>query len=299
MVAPRRTSITDDILWQGFALSRQLMDVTARTLDDYRVRMGLFRRFLGERFPGITLVQAERQHIESYLVSMREQGRSPHTVRTTYRALHAFYRWALDEDLIAVSPLQKIKAPRVPKLQKPFLAESDFRKLLSVCIPHTFLGDRNAAMLWILWTSGVRSEELSQLQVRDLDVQGERIHVFGKGRKERAVEYAPDARRAVWQYMKHRVDDIPALWLTEERTPMQVRGVRMAIHRTYERAGVVAQDRMHIMRRTWAVRKLREGLPERYVMVLGGWEDIATMDRYVAAIGVDEALEAAKAKRHK
>lgn len=277
-------------------MSRQIMDCTKRTLEDYHLRIGQFARFLAERFPDTALADVQRRHIEAYLVWLREGGRKPWTVRTHHRALRALYSWAVAEDLLLESPMRRIPSPRTPKIQKPFLTTAQFQRLLAFCPTSTFVGARTTAMLLILWTSGMRSEEMSNLRIADLEPEKERIKVYGKGRKERYVEYPMEARRAVWQYMKFRRDDLPELWLTEERDPLKLAGARIAISRTYQRAGFKVKDELHILRRTWAVNKIRQGVNIKYIMVLGGWEDISTMDKYVAAVETEEALDAVRRK---
>jgi len=140
----------------------------------------------------------------------------------------------------------------------------------------------------------MRLSELANLAIVDLDNEGERIKVFGKGRKERYVEYTKEAKRAVWRYMAYRDDKLPNLWLTEEKTPIKAAGIRIALTRLYARAGFKVKDVAHIFRRTWAMRKIDEGVPLKYIQIIGGWEDITTLDIYVRAADADKALKAMK-----
>lgn len=284
-------------LLEGFLLSREVMECTDRTLSDYKVRLGQFIRFLDSFYPTLTLADVQRSHVEYYLMWLKNNGRKPWTLRTSYRALHAFYNWMLEEDLVSASPLAKMKVPKVPKVGRPFLSEGQLRQLLDVCSLNRFTGARSAAMIWLLWGTGMRFTELGQLMLTDLDWGKERIRVFGKGRKERYVEFPDQARRAVWRYLQFRQDDLPELWLTEERTPLQLAGVRHALIRIYERAGLKVKDHFHIFRRTWAMRKIDEGVPQKYIMLIAGWEDPDTMDKYVRAMDSEMALDAMKKKR--
>lgn len=299
--ATGRRTVTEKcaLILEGFLLSREVMECTDRTLDDYRVRLGQFIRFLDSFYPTLTLTDVQRSHIEYYLMWLKKNGRKPWTLRTSYRALHAFYNWMLEEELVQASPLAKIKLPNVPKVGKPFLTDAELHQLLDVCPLNRFTGVRGAAMIWLLWGTGMRFTELGQLMLADLDWKKEHIRVFGKGRKERYVEFPDQARRMVWRYLQFRHDDLPELWLTEERTPLQLPGVRHVLRRIYERAGLKVKDEFHIFRRTWAMRKIDEDVPLKYIMLVGGWEDVSTLLGYVRAADTQKALDEMRKKRRK
>jgi site-specific recombinase XerD len=268
------------------------MECTPATIRDYKGRLRQFLRFLYVTHEGLSLTEVDRQHVESYLVSFHDAGRSSFTMRTQYRCLSAFYHWLVTEQFIEQSPLRNIKIPRVPKRSKAFLSEAEFQQLLSFCPLSTYSGARAAAVLWLLWSTGMRLSELANLQVTDLDADRNRIKLFGKGRKERFVPYSKEARKAVWRYLAYRDDKLPQLWLSEERKPIKGDGLRLALIRLYQRAGIHVKDTCHVFRRTWAMRNLKAGVPIKYVCLVGGWEQISTLEGYVRAMQSDEALDA-------
>lgn len=188
--------------------------------------------------------------------------------------------------------MRNMKPPKTPKVGKPFLTEVERDQMLHLCPLSSFTGARGAAVIWLLWTTGMRLGELAGLQQSDLDWEKNKIRVFGKGQKERYVPFAREAKKAVWRYMAHRKDDLPQLWLTEERQPATVWAITSATRRLIERAGLDIKDMHHIFRRSWAWRNLKAGLPTKYVQLVGGWENLTTLDGYVRAMESEEALEA-------
>lgn len=290
---PRVTVVLDNSrIIEGFLLSRQVMDCSPRTLQDYQSRLGQFVRFLSEQFDGVRLQDTQRIHVESYLVDLRNKGRAAWTLKTQHRALRAFFRWMIENQFIEASPLEHIKQAKTPKVGKPFITEKERDRLLSICVVNTFIGARSFAMIWLLWSTGMRFSELVNLNRSDLEDSKNRIRIMGKGRKERYVPYTKEAKTSVWRYLIYRKDDLPQLWLSEERTPLEGRGVREAIKRVYERADLKVKDNFHIFRRSWAMRNLKAGVPVRYVQIVGGWENLSTMEIYVRAMQSDEALGA-------
>lgn len=295
-VSPK-TSISNSNLVRGFLLSREVMECTEPTLHDYRSRLGQFAKFTESQFPELALVAVSRQHIEAYLIWLKDNGRVSWTLRTNYRILKAFYNWMVEEELVDISPLLRIKPPRVPKLGKPFIKAEQRDLLLSAHASQHFTSLRTAAMIWLLWGTGMRLSELAGLEISDLDwnwgpKKCGRIRVLGKGRRERYIEFTKEAKRAVWRYLARRNDNLPQLWVSSRGVPMRADGIGKSIARAYQHAGFKVKDTCHVFRRTWARRKIEEGIPQKYILLTGGWEDAKTLDGYINAMTSEEALRA-------
>ena len=280
-----------------FLLSREAMDCTGRTIEDYEGRLLYFHRFID----GGELISVTKHQVSSYLLDFRNKGRAPATIKTHYRALKAFYNWMVVEEIITISPLAKIKPPRTEKKLATFLSEEQFELLAAACAVRKYNGARNRAIIQLLWDTGVRSSEVISIRFADLDSKRERIFIYGKGRKERYVEYTMESRQAVAAYVRLRNERFgeaqsPKVFLTEEGSPLQEGGLYSALKRLYERAGFRVKDACHIFRRTRAIRMLATMDPWQ-VMELMGWEDIETMDRYVRARKSEQILDNLSLKR--
>ena len=278
----------------GLILSREVENCSPETLRFYKDRLGGFARFLDLECPGVDLSNLTRQHIELYLLHLQQQGRRPATLRTSYTALRAFFNWCIEEGFLEHSPMRNIKAPRLPKVGKGFLSEEDRNKLLELCPPTTFMGARDAAVIWLFWTTGMRLRECASLQVTNLSWEHDKIRVLGKGAKERYLPFTKEAKKAVWRYLSYRSDTFQQLWLTEERRPLTLNGFAQIIKRLVARAGFNGhiKDLHHIFRRSWAMRNLKAGVPQKYVQLIGGWESVTTLEQYVRAMESEDALDA-------
>lgn len=208
--------------------------------------------------------------------------------------MRAFFNWAVAEELIARSPMRNMKPPILPKKGKPFLTESQRDRLLAVCPANTFIGDRNRAIIWTLWGSGMRRAELAGLNIDALDWTRGRIRVFGKGQKERYAPFTKQARKVMIDYLAHRRDSLPALWLTEERQPLTLNGIVITMRRMVERSGQLGEivDVLHIFRRTWARRMIQKPVSLKYIQLAGGWANLSVLMQYVEAIEGEEAVDA-------
>ena len=232
--------------------------------------------------------------VMGHLEELKLRGLAGASIHTRRRALHAWFAWMVDWEIISANPVSKVKAPRLPKVRKPFLTEDSFQKLLDLCPLSTLLGSRRASILWVLATTGMRRRELHMLGRESLDWERGEIRVIhGKGQKERRVPFLQEAQRAVLRYLNNRWDSIPCLWVTESGGPLGYAGLGQDITHLFERAEIPVKDPMHIFRRTFAAHAVRQGVPRQYTQAIAGWSSSQMLDRYTAAMEAEEgAIEA-------
>jgi len=262
------------------------------TLKAYRFRIGHFFLFLDGRVSSPRDIS--HADIDRYLLHFRQLGRSPHYIHSNFRALRTFFNWCVAEGFVQKeqSPMRNMKPPRLPRKGKPFISEAERDRLLHLCPASTFMGARSTAIISLFWSTGMRSQELANLKLEDLDWDRNRIRVFGKGSKERYVPFVKGSKKAIWRYLSYRSDDYPALWVTEERRPATKWAIVSATRRLIDHAGLDIKDMHHIFRRSWAMRNLKAGVPIKYVQLIGGWESVTTLEQYVRAMESEDALEA-------
>jgi len=271
----------------GFLLSRETMGCSKATVQWYRDHLGYLTKFVQ-----LPVQEIERTDIDRYLIHLRDRGCSPHYINGSFRACRAFFNWCVAEELRVRSPMRTMKTPRLPKLKKGFVDEQVRDRLLAVSPPTTFLGARNAAMVWLYWSTGARRNEIANLMLEQIDWPRNRIKVFGKGARERFIPFTPETKKAVWRYLKYRRDEHPHLWVTEERRPAKTWGLTSAMRRMIERAELdgYIKDCFHVFRRSWAMRNIRAGRSIKDIQLIGGWESITVLEGYVRAMQSEDAL---------
>jgi len=226
--------------------------------------------------------------IRLYLASRIEKV-APSTADMERRTIHAFLNFCLEEGFIDSNPVSKMKPTHLPKKVIPLLSQDVIAKLLAACNDKTFLGARNKAIILTLLDTGVRRAELVSMTRRDL--YKEAITIHGKGAKERFIKISPRTQKAIWRYMLFRRDNLDALWLTEERRPLRVQGLRMMIRRLANRAGLDGERiSAHIFRHTFATQMLRLGVDERSVQILLGHSSSAMTKRYTEQFNSEDVL---------
>lgn len=150
----------------------------------------------------------KREHIEAWLIELLGRWK-PATVNNRYRGLQAFFRWCLDEDIISVSPMAKMKPPKVPEQLVPVLRLDAVAQLIATAEKtKTFADVRDAAILRIFYSTGVRLAELANLRYlpddpesNDVDLDQQVLRVLGKGGRQRLVNMGARSTKALDRYL--------------------------------------------------------------------------------------------------
>ena len=288
----------DQVSWavSDFLLDRQSRGQTPETLGWYRRCTSLWCEYL--RTQDITRMEdVTPTHVRRFIIHLTERGHSPGGVVTLFTGVKAFLRWYADEYAPPNwNPLARVKTPQRPKERLEPLSLSHFTALVESCPRHTFNGDRDRALLFVLLDTGLRHQELTDLRVGDVSLgTGQVLVRLGKGRKGRAVFIGVKARRALVAYFRHRESldsDLP-LWAKTDGDPLSKHGIRQAVRRAAWRAGV-DEPGMHEFRRAFAINSLRNGMDVATLQRLLGHSTLEVVNRYLAL--VDDDLRAATSK---
>jgi len=234
---------------------------------------------------------ASASEVRLFLSLIQDEGKKPSSVHIFYRSLKTFYNWLVREGLIKESPMVNIRPPRVPKILIHPFSEQDIENLMLLCSGNKFLDLRSRAMFLIFLDTGTRLEEMSRIRLGDLNLDNGTIYIMGKGSKERLVRIGKKTQRALLKYLLIRNDEYPELWLTEERKPMKLKGIKTSIRRYCERAVISGARRSpHTFRHTAAIKYLRNGGDLFTLQIMLGHATLEMTRRYVSSLGVEDMM---------
>jgi integrase/recombinase XerD len=252
------------------------------SLAAYRRDLEALGARLGER----PLAEAGQDDLLLALRGMRTAGRSPRSVARWLVAVRGFYAWLAREGMIVDDPAVRLEPPKVWATLPKVLDGSDVERLLAVPDRTHPRGLRDAAMLELLYATGLRVSELVGLKLRDLRLDAGYLRAVGKGAKERVVPMGAEAAAALTVYLssarpallKQRPSE--AVFVGRSGAPLTRQGFWKLIKAHGRRAGIRTALSPHVVRHSFATHLLENGADLRAVQMLLGHSDISTTQIY-------------------
>jgi site-specific recombinase XerD len=269
------------------ALERHL---SPNTLAAYRTDLLHLATFLHRS--ELRLESADHVALRRFLAQQHALGYARASVARRVGAIHTFYRWALADGRVEHDPSLLLGGPKVANRLPTVLREAEAAHLME--LPRAPDADdpleravalRDQAVLELLYGSGLRVSEVTSLTRDDLDLDGARVTVMGKGRKERRLPLSDFAVVAVRAWLNEgrsvlASEPSGALFVNRKHKPMSPRDVR-AMVQSY--AGDLLPGRRvgpHTLRHSFATHLLEGGADIRAVQELLGHSTVATTQRY-------------------
>lgn len=284
---------------QHLAIERRLSD---NTVAAYSSDLLFFLRFLN-RIKVSTPEAVTADHLRFFLQKCHRLGHSSRTMSRRTSALRAFFRFLLQEKIIAADPAKLIDLPKPGRTLPTFLNLEEVNQLLGLTVSKKNpLSLRNSAMLHLLYASGLRVSELVKMPVNAINLSPGFLRVIGKGSKERIVPIGEIAREKVMDYILHarplllKKKSSSALFLTGQAKAMSRNRFWQIIQETVFAAGIKKRVSPHVLRHSFATHLLEHGADLRAVQVMLGHADIATTQIYTHVDG--ERLKGIHKKFH-
>lgn len=265
---------------EHFITDRRVSNLTPGTVNYYREKL---QNFLGYcQFQGLEAIsQLTPQFLRGYLEYLA-LSHNAGGVHSFYRSVRAFLIWYEAEVEIEgwKNPIRKIKSPKVPEQILEPIELDDLAKMLAAC-KKNWTGLRDIAILMILADTGLRANELLQLNREDVnEFEGSILVKLGKGRKPRMVYAGNRARKAVRAYLRKRTDNLPPLWVNQFGERLQYGGLRTILIRLAKRAKVKHYS-PHCYRRFFALQSLRNGSDVMTLQLALGHSDLSVLRKYL------------------
>lgn len=261
------------------------------TIRVYTISVAQFASFLAERGMPLLVANITAEHVREWLSGILAH-QAPATARTRHRGVYQFFAWLVAEGELKTNPMTKVPPPSVPEAPPPLLDDKQIAALLKACSGSDFESRRDLAILRVLLDSGARRSEIAYLELDDVDLDGGRLKVLGKGSRVRSVSVGGKTIAAIDRYLRirgrHKDARSTALWLGRQG-PLQDGALDLMLRRRARQAGLDGEVHAHLFRHGFAHNWLSAGGQERDLMSLAGWRSPEQLKRYGASAAAERA----------
>lgn len=256
------------------------------TIAAYRNDLGQFCQYLvAQNVPCWSRVT--EAHFDGYLHEMHEKhGYRPTTIARKLAALKSFFRSLHTNGKITYNPLENLEIPRVQKELPAVLSAEQVSRLFAQVDASLPMGRRDLAMMHLLYATGMRVTELVSLNIADFDPIGSTIFCPVHHKRERILPLSLVSCEAILHYLQtarptlvmHHPDE-QALFVNHHGERLTRQGFWLIIKR-YARLAGVAEITPHMLRHSFALHMLKQGMELRSVQRMLGHAHVATTQVY-------------------
>jgi len=267
--------------------------LSSNTLDAYFNDLTGLIEFLEDSGATRNWSDVGASEISAFVDDLEERGYARSTRARKIAALKSMFRFLREEGIVEDNPTETLRSPRTGRtLPKALSIEQVDTLLTTVYEDGTPEGIRDAAMLEVLYASGLRVSELVGLDLRDLDLETGSVRCIGKGSKERVVPLHSQAIESVNTYLDtvrpqyerqqqgEREQKTQALFLNRNGRRLSRQGFWLRLKRAGRAAGIPDHITPHTLRHSFATHMLRGGASLRHVQEMLGHASIATTQIY-------------------
>ena len=252
------------------------------TLSAYRSDLKIFSQWLNET----SLIEVNKKLIQDYFLYRQSTHISSSTQSRVLTCLHSFYQFLLDNNLINTDPTEQLSYPKLEKKLPAFLNIQEVEKLLEAPNSSSLFGQRDRAMLELLYSCGLRVSELINLSYHNINIKEEFIRIHGKGNKERIL---PMGEIAIDYLTTYESNSRPILlkngqsdsyFLSNRGKAMSRQNFFYIIKAYATQAGIDKPLSPHSLRHAFATHLVQKGADLRSVQLMLGHSDISSTQLY-------------------
>ncbi len=248
-----------------------------------------YSKFLKEKNI-LELDDASNTEVVSFVLKLKNDGKSSATVNRKVASLRAFYNFMVSNGYVNENPVANIKSPKIERRELEYLTIEEVDKLLSLP-DSTIKGLRDKAILELMYATGIRVSEVIEAKVKDINLRLGFITCNGEHGKARIIPMGRPARAAVEKYIfeirenfirdRNEENEQESLFLNYLGDKLTRQGLWKILKEYAEKAGIESKITPQTLRNSFAVHMIQNGADLKSLQELMGHEDITATQIYL------------------
>ena len=257
---------------------------TANTVEAYRNDLAHLERYMKRE--GLTPETVRREHLEHFAATLHEYGIGPSSQARILSGVRSFFKYLQMEGYISDDPSELLEWPHLGEHLPEVLTTEEIDRMEAAIDLSKPEGQRNKAIIEVLFSCGLRVSELTALKLSDLFLSDNFVRIKGKGRKERLVPISAKAVKELklWFIDRDRMNikagEEDFVFLNRRGAHLTRTMILIMIKRCAEAAGIEKTVSPHTLRHSFATALLKGGADLRAIQMMLGHESISTTEIY-------------------
>jgi integrase/recombinase XerD len=264
--------------------------LSKNTIEAYGHGLNRFLEHLKEK--GVhEILNVGKFDVRAFLLTLKRKGLSTKTIARNLIAIRTFFRFLVQEGILGTNPVEEVESPKIAKTLPEILTLKEVEQLLEQPNLQSPLGIRDRAMLEVLYATGMRVSELTQLPINQVNLEGGYVLIFGKGSRERIVPLGSESMKWLTLYLKTvrgrltKGKENRFLFISRWGRGMSRQRFWKSLKEYGRRAGIRKRITPHLFRHSFASHLLERGADLRSVQMMLGHVDISTTQIYTHVSG--------------
>lgn len=264
--------------------------MSGKTIDAYQIDLKQLKEYLYTFYSVELIKSVSKEMIKAYLQKISDY--KPKTIKRKIASMKAFFSFYEFENETFINPFRKMKIHlKEPYILPTVMCDSEIKQILEFLYRQRIQNNRhngytykaqirNIAIIELLFATGVRVSELSQLQCKDVDLIHAVIKVYGKGSRERIIQICSEDVIAILNEYKELIQPTTSFFINRFGHEISAQSIRLLVKRCVKELKLSKHITPHTFRHTFATLLLEEDVDIKYIQSLLGHSSIVTTQIY-------------------